>query len=283
MRFGDLTLTLVNGGNFRLDGGAMHGVVPKTIWSRLVSCDALNRCEYATNCLLVEGRGHRLLIETGNGDKFSAKEREIYGIDHDGSAESHLRALGIEPESIDLVAMTHLHFDHSGGTTRRSASGSVAPVFARARHVIQRQELDDATHPHERNRASYLTENFQPLAEAGLLQLVDGEVEIAPGIRVIPTPGHTRGHQSVLIDDGAGHKVLFLGDVIPTALHVRLPFIMAYDLDVVGTLETKRALIRRASEERWLLVFGHDTETRAGYLGLDPRGQLVITEPVSLA
>ena len=283
MRFGDLTLTLVNGGNFRLDGGAMHGVVPKTIWSRLVSCDALNRCEYATNCLLVEGRGHRLLIETGNGDKFSAKEREIYGIDHDGSAESHLRALGIEPESIDLGAMTHRHFDHSGGTTRRSASGSVAPVFARARHVIQRQELDDATHPHERNRASYLTENFQPLAEAGLLQLVDGEVEIAPGIRVIPTPGHTRGHQSVLIDDGAGHKVLFLGDVIPTALHVRLPFIMAYDLDVVGTLETKRALIRRASEERWLLVFGHDTETRAGYLGLDPRGQLVITEPVSLA
>lgn len=282
MRFGDLTLTVVNGGNFRLDGGAMHGVVPKTIWSRLVSCDELNRCEYSTNCLLVEGRGHRLLIETGNGDKFSPKEREIYGIDHDESAERHLRALGVEPESIDLVAMTHLHFDHSGGTTRRTASGAVVPVFARARHVIQRAELADATHPHERNRASYLAENFEPLEAAGLLQLADGETEIAPGIRVIPTPGHTRGHQSVLIDDGAGHKVLFLGDVIPTALHVRLPFIMAYDLDVVGTLETKRALLKRAADERWLLVFGHDTQTRAGYLGLDERGQWVVREPVEM-
>ncbi|HZS38577.1 MAG TPA: MBL fold metallo-hydrolase [Polyangia bacterium] len=282
MKFGDLTLTLVNGGNFRLDGGAMHGVVPKTIWSRMVSCDAENRVEYATNCLLVEGRGRRVLIETGNGDKFPAKEREIYGIDHDQSAEKNLRALGVEPESIDFVVMTHLHFDHSGGTTRRTPSGGFAPVFARARHVIQRGEYHDATHPHERNRASYLKENFAPLDEAGLLQLVDGETAIAPGVRVVPTPGHTAHHQSVLVDDGAGHKLLFLGDVVPTALHVRLPFIMAYDLDVVGTLESKRRILQRAADERWLLVFGHDLETRAGYLGPDARGQLIITEPVAI-
>src|SRR5438477_12512468 len=118
MRLGDLTLTLVNGGNFRLDGGAMHGVVPKTLWNRLVSCDELNRVEYATNCLLVEGRGHRILIETGNGDKFPPKQKEIFGIDHDESIERNLRARGIEPESIDRVVMTHLHFDHSGGTTK---------------------------------------------------------------------------------------------------------------------------------------------------------------------
>jgi glyoxylase-like metal-dependent hydrolase (beta-lactamase superfamily II) len=283
MKFGDFTLTLINGGNFRLDGGAMHGVVPKTIWSRLVSCDAQNRVEYATNCLLVEGRGRRVLIETGNGDKFPARERDIYGIDHDQSIDRNLRAAGVEPASIDFVVMTHLHFDHSGGTTRRAPSGALEPVFARARHVIQRGEYHDATHPHERNRASYLAENFAPLADAGLLQLVDGEAEVAPGVRVLPTPGHTAHHQSVLLDDGAGHHVLFLGDVVPTALHVRLPFIMAYDLDVVGTLETKRRILARAHDERWLLVFGHELQTRAGYLGLDPKGQWTIAEAVELA
>lgn len=283
MRFGDLTLTLVNGGNFRLDGGAMHGVVPKTIWNRLVSCDAQNRVEYATNCLLVEGHGKRTLVETGNGDKFPARERDIYGIDHDQSAVGNLRLLGVEPESIDYVVMTHLHFDHSGGATQRTASGKVEPVFKRARHVIQRGEYYDATHPHERNRASYLPENFAPLHDAGLLQLVEGETEFAPGVRVIPTPGHTAHHQSILIDDGHGHKALFLGDVVPTSLHVKLPFIMAYDLDVVGTLETKRRVLGRAVEERWLVIFGHDKDLQAGYLGLDTKGQLSVVEPVAFS
>jgi glyoxylase-like metal-dependent hydrolase (beta-lactamase superfamily II) len=282
MKFGDFTLALVNGGNFRLDGGAMHGVVPKTLWSRLVSCDEQNRVEYATNCLLVEGRGRRILVETGNGDKFPAKERALYGIDHDQSIERNLRALSVEPESIDLVVMTHLHFDHAGGATRRTPSGSLEPVFRRARHVIQRGEYHDATHPHERNRASYLDENFAPLAAAGLLELVDGETEVAPGVRVVPTPGHTAHHQSVIIDDGAGHRVLFLGDVVPTSLHVRLPFIMAYDLDVVATLETKRRLLERACAEKWLVVFGHDTNIRAGYLGTDAKGQWAIVEPVAI-
>lgn len=279
MKLGDLTLTLVNGGNFRLDGGAMHGVVPKTIWSRLVSCDAENRCEYATNCLLIEGRGHRILVETGNGDKFSEKEKRIYGIDHDQSVEKALRALGVEPESITHVVMTHLHFDHSGGTTRKTAT-HLEPVFARAKHVVQKLEWHDATHPHERNHASYLQENIRPLEP--LLHLADGEEEVAPGVRVVPTPGHTRGHQSVLVDDGHGHKLLFLGDVVPTSLHVRLAWIMGYDLDVVSTLESKRRILSRARDERWLLVFGHDRETHAGYLGLDARGQFTITEPVSL-
>lgn len=283
MRFGDLTLTLVNGGNFRLDGGAMHGVVPKTIWNRLVSCDAQNRVEYSTSCLLVEGHGKRILIETGNGDKFPAKEREIYGIDHDQSIERNLRALGVEPESIDYVVMTHLHFDHSGGATRRGREGRLEPVFPRARHVIQRGEYEDATHPHERNRASYLAENFGPLAEAQLLQLVEGEAELTRGVRVIPTPGHTAHHQSVLIDDGHGHKALFLGDVVPTSIHVKLPFIMAYDLDVVATLETKRRVLGRAVQERWLAIFGHDLETHAGYLGHDAKGQLAVVEPVALS
>jgi glyoxylase-like metal-dependent hydrolase (beta-lactamase superfamily II) len=278
MKLGDLTLTLVNGGNFRLDGGAMHGAVPKTVWSKLVSCDELNRCEYATNCLLVDGPGFRVLIETGNGDKLSAKERRIYGIDHDQSCEKNLRAIGVEPESITHVIMTHLHFDHAGGTTRSDGRA----IFSRARHVVQAKEWHDASHPHERNAASYLQENLKPLADAQLIDPVDGEREIAPGVRVLPTPGHTRGHQSVLLTDGNGHHVVFLGDVVPTSLHVRLPYIMGYDLDVVGTLESKRAIFERALEEKWLLVFGHDHEKRAGYLGLDARGQFTLAEPFSL-
>src|SRR5262249_34083734 len=156
------------------------------------------------------------------------------------------------------------------------------PVFERARHVIQGAELEDALHPHERNRASYLTENFVPLLDAGLIDRVVGEAEIAPGVRVVPTPGHTPGHQSVLVDTGP-QKVLFLGDVVPPALHVRLPFIMAYDLDVTRTLATKKALFARAIAERWLLVWGHDPTHHAGYLGTDEQGQPVVAETVELA
>jgi glyoxylase-like metal-dependent hydrolase (beta-lactamase superfamily II) len=282
LTLGDARLTMVNGGNFRLDGGAMHGVVPKTLWSKLVSCDAQNRCEYTTRCLLVEVGDRRVLVETGNGDKFSPKLKDIYGIDHDRSIGDALREVGLAPESIDTVVMTHLHFDHSGGTTRKTASGALEPVFKRAKHVVQKLEWEDATHPHERNRASYLGENIGPLGEAGLLQIVDGETEIAPGVRVVPTPGHTRGHQSVLIGPEGGPRALFLGDVVPTAVHTRLPWVMAYDLDPARTLETKRALFRRALEENWLLLWGHDRDHMAGRLGLDKDGNFVVRELVTI-
>jgi len=285
LTIGDARLTMLNGGNFRLDGGAMHGVVPKTLWSKLVSCDALNRCEYATRCLLIEVAGKRVLIETGNGDKFSPKLKEIYGIDHDRSIGDALREAGLSPDDIDFVVMSHLHFDHSGGATRFSTSGKgLAPVFPRARHVVQRREWEDATHPHERNRASYLQENIGPLGESGLLQLVDGETEIVPGVCVIPTPGHTAGHQSVLIGawDPGAPKALFLGDVVPTAVHVKLPWVMSYDLDPARTVETKQALFKRAVEEDWLLVWGHDKDHAGGRLGVDKEGAFVIRELVTL-
>jgi glyoxylase-like metal-dependent hydrolase (beta-lactamase superfamily II) len=284
LTLGDARLTMVNGGNFRLDGGAMHGVVPKTLWSKLVSCDDQNRCEYTTRCLLIEVAGRRILVETGNGDKFPRKLKDIYGIDHDRSIGDALREVGAGPDSIDTVVMTHLHFDHSGGTTRRAASGGLEPVFKRAKHVVQKLEWEDATHPHERNRASYLQENIGPLGDAGLLQIVDGETEIAPGVRVVPTPGHTRGHQSVLIGspDPGAPKALFLGDVVPTAVHTKLPWVMAYDLDPARTLETKRALFRRAVQEDWLLLWGHDRDHMGGRLGVDKDGNFVIRELVTV-
>lgn len=276
---GDIRLTMINGGDFRLDGGAMHGVVPKAIWSRLVSCDDANRCTYSTNCLLVETGGKRVLVDTGNGDKFPPKLKDIYGIDHDRSIGDALAEIGVEPASIDVVIMTHLHFDHSGGTTRRSASG-FEPVFENAEHVVQEAELHAALHPHERNRASYLAENVEPLLAAGLLRPVRGRAEVAPGVSVVPTPGHSRGHQSVLID-GGDEKALFLGDVIPTSVHVRLPFIMGYDLDVEATLESKRRLLERAEDERWLLLFGHDRHHGAT-VARDDKGQWIAGDPIEL-
>ncbi len=282
LTLGDARITSLNGGNFRLDGGAMHGVVPKTLWSKVVSCDALNRCEYRTTCLLVEVAGRRVLIETGNGDKFSPKLKDIYGIDHDRAISHALAEVGVAPADIDTVVMSHLHFDHSGGTTRATASGGFEPVFTRARHVVQRREWEDATHPHDRNRASYLQENIGPLGEAGLVQLVDGEAEIAPGVRVIPTPGHTAGHQSVLIGAADGPKALFLGDVVPTAVHVKLPWVMSYDLDPARTVETKRALFTRALAEDWLVVWGHDKDHVAGRLGLDKDGAFSVREMVAI-
>jgi glyoxylase-like metal-dependent hydrolase (beta-lactamase superfamily II) len=263
---GDISITMVNGGDFRLDGGAMHGVVPKTIWNKLVSCDDRNRCSYTTNCLLIEAGGKRILVDTGNGDKFSPKLKDIYGIDHDRSIAVALAELGVEPESIDIVVFTHLHFDHAGGATRAVGDG-FEPVFPRARHIAQRTELDAARAAHERNRASYIEENYEPLAAAGLLDTVDGAAEIAPGISVVPTPGHSHGHQSVLVDGGDA-KALFCGDVIPTSVHVRLPFIMAYDLDVEATLRSKKHIHERAIDERWLLLFDHDRHHGA-YLTLD--------------
>ncbi len=175
--------------------------------------------------------------------------------------------------------MTHLHFDHSGGATRRTASG-YQPVFANATHYIQQAELDAAENAHERNRASYLPENIGPLVEAGLMRPVDGRFEIIDGLTLVPTPGHSHGHQSVLIESG-GETALFLGDVVPTALHVRLPFIMGYDLNVEQTLESKRSLWQQADEGNWLLLFGHDRHHGAR-LATNKRGQWVAGEPVDL-
>lgn len=281
MQLGTFRLRMLNAGNFRLDGGAMHGVVPKTLWSTLVPCDEQNRVPYSTACLLVEGGGRRILVETGNGDKYSPRERDIYAIE-ERTIVTALAAIGVAPESIDLVVLTHLHFDHVGGATRLDGA-ALRPTFPRARHAVQAREVEDATHVHERNRASYLGRDFVPLLEAGLLDRLDGEVEVAPGVRVLPTPGHCPGHQSVLIDGGDGQRALFLGDVVPTSVHVHLPFIMAYDLEPAVTLDTKRALFERAVAEGWLLCFGHDPEVDAVRLRHDDRGRPVIAERVKVA
>jgi glyoxylase-like metal-dependent hydrolase (beta-lactamase superfamily II) len=225
-------------------------------------------------CLVVEHDDGLVLIDTGVGNKENEKFRDIYGIDNAGRdgrtwLEDGLASLGHGPEDIALVVNTHLHFDHAGGNTWRDASGAVRPTFPRARVVVQRGEHAWATHTNERTAASYFVANWDPLDAAGLLDLIDGEREIVPGIRTIASPGHTPFHQSVLVDGGDGAIALFLGDVCPTSAHLPLPWIMGYDVEPLVTLESKRRILARAEQEDWLLVFEHDADVAWGRIRHD--------------
>jgi glyoxylase-like metal-dependent hydrolase (beta-lactamase superfamily II) len=264
MRFGSLTLDIVSGGRFRLDGGAMFGVVPKVLWERKFPADALNRVRLAANCLLVRGPGFAALVETGIGDKWDARAREIYAIEDGPTLTEELSTRGVSADAIDALVLSHLHFDHAGGATRRNGAACV-PVFPNATLYVQEAELAHARQPHERDRASYLPENWEPYAEAGLLTAVAGEVEIRPGLRVVPLPGHSAGMQAIRIDSG-GKTAFYFADALPTSAHVPIPWIMAYDLYPVELIANKKRLLDQAAAQGWLCVFEHDPDVPWGTL-----------------
>lgn len=259
---GPYSVRFVSGGRFRLDGGAMFGVVPKTLWNRVAPADEKNRIRMGMNCLLIEGGGKRVLVDAGSGTKNDPKFREIYAIERPEGLLEELASLGVAPEGIDTVALTHLHFDHCGGGTTRDPDGSVRPTFPRARYLARRQEWNDAHHANERNRASYFPDNYDPLEASGQLTIHEGDVEILPGVSMRHLPGHTLGHQGVFFDL-AGQRALYTVDLIPTVAHLPLPYIMGYDLYPMMTLETKRAILADATRENWLFLFEHDPDTMA--------------------
>jgi glyoxylase-like metal-dependent hydrolase (beta-lactamase superfamily II) len=255
----------IQAGGQRLDGGAMFGVVPKTLWERRIPADERNRIQLGMRCLLIEHEMGLVLIDTGAGNKEADKFYEIYGIENTGAPgptqlEDGLRQLGVAPDDIVLVINSHLHFDHAGGNTTRDANGSVRPSFRNARYVVQAGEYQYATHTNERTAGSYFPHNFVPLHEAGLFDFVDGEREIAAGIRAVPTPGHTPHHHGLLLESN-GERAFFIADLVPTTAHLPLPWIMGYDVEPLVTLETKRRILKRAVEEDWLVVFEHDAIT----------------------
>jgi glyoxylase-like metal-dependent hydrolase (beta-lactamase superfamily II) len=265
---GRFRLHALEAGLQRLDGGAMFGVVPKALWERRIPADERNRIPLGLRCLLVETPDALVLIDTGVGNKESEKFLAIYGIENAGTPtrlEDGLRAAGFTPDDVDIVIDTHLHFDHAGGNTFRDAEGEVRLTFPRARYVVQRGEWEYAHWNNERVRASYLPDNFDPVERAGRFDFVEGAAEIIPGIRVIPTPGHTPHHQSVIIAS-EGETACFLADLIPTAAHLPLPWIMGYDVEPLVTLESKRAVLEQARREDWLLVFEHDPTLAWGRL-----------------
>ncbi len=272
-RVGGLTCHLLDGGSQRLDGGAMFGVVPKPLWQRRIEPDERNRIPLALRCLLIESEDGPVLVDTGVGNKESDKFRDIYAVENTGHhgptrLEDALHEAGFAPADVRWVINTHLHFDHGGGNTwvdrgdrgdrgHRGDSGELRLAFPKATYVVQHGELQFALNTNERTAASYLPPNFAPVSEADRWRLVRGAEEILPGIRVIPTPGHVPFHQSVLIEsDGA--TACYLGDLIPTAAHVPLPWIMGYDLEPLVTLEQKRRLLGQAAAADWILVFEHD-------------------------
>ncbi len=275
---GSIRMHAVEAGLQWLDGGAMFGVVPKPLWERRIPADERNRIPLALRCLLVEAPGALVLVDTGIGAKESEKFKELYGVENAGSPtrlEDGIRAAGFQPEDVDIVLSTHLHFDHAGGNTVRRDDGAVVPAFPGARYVVQRGEFEFGDSPNERVRASYLQDNIQPVADAGLYDFVEGASAVTEGVRVLPTPGHTPHHQSVVIESG-GDTACFLADVCPTTAHLPLPWIMGYDLEPLVTLESKRSLWERARADSWLLVFEHDPVTPWGRLDPEsPRPRLV--------
>lgn len=264
MAFGDLELISLCAGHFRLDGGAMFGVVPKNLWERKAPPDEANRIAMAMRPLLVRGR-RTMLIDAGAGNKLDAKIREIYALDDGSTLDRALAEAGVAPEAIDIVLATHLHFDHAGGFTVRDSSGRLQPRFPRAQYIVRRGEWDEAIVPNERSRASYMAENYQPLADAGVLQFIEEDGTVMPGVRVRRTGGHTMHHQMVEIESG-DRTAVFVADLIPTIAHLPLAWIMSYDLYPLDTLVFKRAFVRQAIDRRHLVFFEHDPRGAAGYI-----------------
>lgn len=258
MRLGDYEVASLNTGPIRLDGGAMFGVVPRVLWEKKLAPDAQNRILMSMNVLLVRGPGVNLLVDTGVGDKETPDFAARFGMERWTLPEGLTRN-GLTAGEITHVFDTHLHFDHAGGNTTRDEAGRLVPTFPNARYLVQRQEYEDATHPNDRNRASYFDRNYVPLRATGQLELLDGEMEIAPGLMAYPLPGHTAGMQGLFLQSG-GSKGLYLADCVPTTHHLPLPWVMAYDLLPVTTLETKTRVLPQAAREGWLL-FSSTTTT----------------------
>src|ERR1700690_3157077 len=241
----------------------MFGVIPKPMWEKKMPPDARNRITLSMNCLLIFASGKRILVETGAGDKMNAKLRDIYGLDGPRLPQ-RLRDHGLQPEDIEIVIDTHLHFDHCGGNTRIEKD-KVVPAFPNAQYFVQRGEYDHALAPNERDRASYFNENYAPIKEAGKLSLLETDQLIVPGVEVIRVPGHTANMQCVKLT-GDGKTAFLFADLVPTTAHLSLPWIMGYDLYPVTTLENKKKWIPEALREGWLAIFAHDAKVPAAYL-----------------
>lgn len=263
MKLGDLELHMLNAGHVYLDGGAMFGVIPKPLWEKKCPADSRNRIKLSMNCLLVHAGGKNILIETGAGDKFDVKFRDLYGFDGP-FLQKELRYYGKELHEIDIVINTHLHFDHCGGNTHVEKD-KIVPTFPSARYAVQRGEFEHAQHPTERDRASYIPDNYMPILSAGKLSLLEGDRTIAPGVELIRVAGHNSHMQCIKLH-GGGKTAFFLADLVPTTAHLPLPWIMGYDLYPMTTLENKKKWLPEIVREEWIALFGHDPQTRAAHL-----------------
>lgn len=264
-RLGELTLTCLTDRTYLLDGGAFFGVVPKTLWSKEAPADEYNRIRAGMNSLLVDVAGRRVLIETGCGNKLDEKTMRHAGVDPRRDFLRRLTAAGCEPPSVDVVINSHLHFDHCGWNTVLDESGALQPAFVNAEYCVQRVELEHAREQRERDRVSYLPPNYEPLLAAGRMHLLEGEVEILPGVSVEVLSGHTRGMQAILLRS-AGETACYISDLMPTHWHLRPTWLMAFDLYPLETIANKHRVLERAAREHWLMVLTHDPQMPWGFV-----------------
>jgi len=266
------------------DGAGPFGLVPRPKWSKLLPPDELNRVPMVLWSPLIEVDGLRILVDGGCGDKNAEVLATQYELRRpEGTLLDDLARAGLSPDDIDVVVLTHLHGDHCGWATRRFGD-RVAPTFPKARYYVQRREFEDAVHPNERTRNTYFAENFVPLMDAGVLTLLDGPAGVSPSVRVVPTPGHSTGHQSVVVEVPGHAPYMHVGDLSIYAVHLaRLPWVPAYDVLPMTTIDSKREQQQWAIESHALLSFSHDPHTPVARLARDGRGFVEIQEVLRIA
>jgi glyoxylase-like metal-dependent hydrolase (beta-lactamase superfamily II) len=274
---GDNELTILSDGTYELDGGAFFGVVPKVLWEKRIQADARNMLSVGTNCLLVRDGKRTVLVETGIGSKLSEKSRAIHK--NQALLMKSFEEAGVAPDEIDIVINTHLHFDHCGWNTYYRDGKAVA-TFPRATYYVQKGELSHAHEQHERDRVSYMTDNYDPLVASGQLKLLEGDAEIAPGISVRVFPGHTRDLQAVLVRSG-GTTVCYPSDLIPTTHHLDPTWVMGYDLYPLTCIDNRHRFYAEAIPEQWLVVFTHDHQTPWAHVEMGEKGKPVAKPVVS--
>jgi glyoxylase-like metal-dependent hydrolase (beta-lactamase superfamily II) len=268
MHLGDFELHLLVASRMKFDGGLVFGVVPKVVWERLKPADGSNLVEMACVGMIARKDGRVIVCETGIGAKLDSKRARQVDLREPEGVLTALRRLGIRPDEVDVVVSTHLHWDHAGGFTRRSEGGKVEVTFPKAKHFIQRSEWDFALDCDPRSKAAYLADDFVPVADAGLVEFVDGEAEVLPGLELRLTGGHTPGNQVVILRSG-DLSAAMTGDLVGVRPHLRRAWNSGGDLDVVRALEEKARLLEEAAAHRWLLVLGHETDQPAGYLSAE--------------
>jgi len=266
---GDFELSVVSDGTYYADGGAMFGVVPKPMWEKRLPADDRNRVRLGLNSLLVRTGEHNIIIDTGVGNKLDSKLLAVF--EPQLIMMENFARTGLAFDDIDIVVNTHLHFDHCGWNTTRGEDGAVRPTFPRAKYYIQRGELEHAHEQHERDRSSYITDNYDPLVRSGQAVLLNGDTEIIPGIRVQVCPGHTRHHQCVFITS-AGKTACYIGDLVPTTAHIKPTWVMGYDLFPLDTIANRHRYYEEAVPQRWLTIFTHDADTPFAYITRDAKG-----------
>ena len=274
MKFGSMELKTVSGGLCYLDAGTLFGVVPKVLWERKLQADDRNRIPQETNCVLATIDGRNVLVDTGYGSKLPEKQQRNLTSEPGDPLLRNLKEAGFEPEDIDVVVFSHLHFDHAGGGTRTNDAGEIVPSFPNAEYIAQRREWVMATSGLPELRGAFPQENLLPLQDSGQLRLIDGNVEIMPGLRSLVTGGHTEGHQALLFES-AGQTAVFLGDICSSRMHLPVLWCMAYDTDLMQTRRSKADLLGEIADNDWLALLDHDPDYAAVRLSRDDRSDFV--------